>query len=248
MPNQLKPGVFITGTDTGVGKTVVAAGLALALRARGLKVGVMKPVATGCSGSKKRLVCADAAFLMEAADNEFPPLSSPVRFRHPLAPNVASILEKKEVDLNQIRDAYCELQKHYDYIIVEGIGGLLVPITKDYFVANMIREFQLPVIITARAGIGSINHTLLTVDAAVIRGFEMRGIIFNRMPTANFSLAEITNPKVIYDLTGVPILGSLPEMDGLDVDTCRFSRLGEVFQERIQVDKILANQNLPVGA
>ena len=234
-----KPGIFITGTDTGVGKTVIAAGLALVLRSRGIKVGVMKPVATGCYGLEKRLISQDAVYLMEAAENEYPAYTSPSRFRNPLSPNVAAMLEKKEVDLNQIRAAYKELQKNYDFIIVEGIGGLLVPLAKDYYVANLIREFQLPMAIVSKSGLGTINHTLLTVDAALIRGFDIRGIIFNRMPTVNFSMAEITNPKVVHDLTGIPVLGSLPEMEDVDISSCDFGRLREIFQERIQVDKLL---------
>ena len=244
---KVKPGIFITGTDTDVGKTVVAAGLALALRARGLKVGVMKPIATGCTGQDVRLVSHDAVYLLEAAENQFPALTSPSRFRNPLSPNVAAVMEKKEIDLKEIKKAYYELQKHYDFMIVEGIGGLLVPITKDYFVANMIREFRLPTLVVARPGLGTINHTLLTVDAAVIRGFEVRGIIFNRVPAVNLSMAEITNPKTIHELTGVPILGSLPEMDDISIETCRFGRLREMFEERIQVDRILAN-DLPLRA
>src|SRR3989338_5829791 len=108
-------GIFITGTDTGVGKTVVSAGLALALRARGMKVGVMKPVATGCLGdAKQSLVSMDAVYLFEAAENEYAPLTSPVRLRNPVAPSVASLYEQKEVDIDSIRKAYLELQKHYD--------------------------------------------------------------------------------------------------------------------------------------
>jgi len=246
MPSQHKPGIFITGTDTGVGKTVVAAGLALALKSRGLKVGVMKPVATDCRGIEKRLISYDAAYLMEAAENEFPPLICPSRFRNALAPHVAAILEKREVNLRQVTQAYEELQKHYDFLIVEGIGGLLVPIAKDYFVSNLIRDFRLPVLIVARAGLGTINHTLLTVDAAMIRGFEIKGVIFNRLATVNYSLAEITNPKIVHDLSGVPVLGSLPEIGDVDIETCRFGKLREIFQERIQVDKIFSSAPQPV--
>ena len=148
-----KPGIFITGTDTGVGKTVVSAGLAMVLRSRGVKVGVMKPVATGCYGLDKRLISQDAVCLLEAAENEYPAYTSPSRFRNPLSPNVAALLEKKEVDLHQIRAAYKELQKNYDFIIVEGIGGLLVPLAKDYYVANLIREFQLPLVIVDRKSV-----------------------------------------------------------------------------------------------
>ncbi len=242
-----KPGIFITGTDTEVGKTVVAAGLALALKARGINVGVMKPIATGCEGTDQRLISSDAVFLMEAAQNEFPPLANPSRFRNPLAPSVAAVVEKKEVDLAQIREAYQELQKIYDFVIVEGIGGLMVPIAKDYFVTNLIRDCNLPVVIVARGGLGTINHTLLTVDAAVIRGFDVKGIIFNRLPQVNYSMAEITNPKVVHELSGVPVLGSLPEIEGVNIETCQFGRLKETFIERIQVDKILSNTVLPVS-
>lgn len=237
----MKPGIFITGTDTDVGKTVVSAGLALVLQARGIKVGVMKPVATGCYGKDERLIPQDAAFLMEAAQNEYAPLTSPVRFRNPLSPNVAAMLEKKEVDVQGILKSYHQLQKHYDFIIVEGIGGLMVPFRKDYYVANLIRDMGLPIVIVSYAGLGAINHTLLTVDAAMIRGLEVRGIIFNRVSVTNYSLAELTNPKVIHDLSGVPILGSLPEIEGLNMDSCQFGKLQEIFRERIQVDKILQN-------
>lgn len=240
----LKPGIFITGTDTGVGKTMVAAGLAMALRERGLRVGVMKPVATGCQGIDHHLVSLDAVFLMEAAENERPALTSPSRFRHSLSPYVASALEKKPIEISQIVQAYQELQKQYDFIIVEGVGGIMVPLNKDYFVANLIKEFELPLLIVARSGLGTINHTLLTVDAAAVRGFEIKGIIFNRMPTVNFSMAEVTNPKVIHELTGIPILGSLPEMDDVDVETCKFGKLKEIFLERIQIDKILSRSEV----
>ena len=233
------PGIFITGTDTGVGKTVVAAGLAMALRERGLKVGVMKPVATGCFGTGgPRLISMDAVALFEASQNEYPGLTNPVRLRHALAPSVASVLENKPIEVGDILKAYRELQKHYDFVIVEGIGGLLVPITQNYFVSNMVRDFELSLLIVARGGLGTINHTLLTVDAAVIRGFDIRGIIFNRLPIVNYTMAEVTNPKVIHDLSGIPILGSLPELEDLDIECCRFGKLAETFRQRIQVDKI----------
>lgn len=241
----MKSGIFITGTDTDVGKTIVSAGLALVLRDRGMKVGVMKPVATGCYGKDERLISQDAAFLIEAAQNEHPPLTSPVRFRNPLSPNVAAMLEKKEVDVQGILKSYRQLQKYYDFLIIEGIGGLMVPLRKDYYVANLIREMGLPIVIVSYAGLGAINHTLLTVDAAMIRGLEVRGIIFNRVSVTNYSLAELTNPKVIHDLSGVPILGSLPDIEGLNIDSCQFGNLKEIFQERIPVDKILGN---PAGA
>ena len=239
-----KPGIFITGTDTGVGKTVVAAGLAMVLRERGINVGVMKPVATGCMGEEPNLISSDAVYLMEASGGEYPALTNPVRLKTPLAPSVASSIERKEIQIKKIKEAYIEMQKHYDFIIVEGIGGLLVPITNDYFVANLIRDLNLPLVVVTRNILGSINHTLLTLDAAMIRGFEIRGVIFNRVPKVNLSLTETTNPKVIHDISGVPILGSLPEMEDIDIEACQFGRLKEVFQEQIRIDKILFNASL----
>lgn len=231
-------GIFVVGTDTGVGKTVVSAGLALTLRERGLKVGVMKPVATGCVGNS-RLISHDAVFLFEAAENEYAPLTSPVRFRNPVAPSVAEIYEQPKVDIKSIIDSYRRLTEIYDYVIVEGIGGLMVPIRKKYYVANLVRDLGLPILIVSPIGLGAINHTLLTVDSAIIRGLMIKGIIFNRAPLVNFSLAELTNPKVIHELTGLPILGSLPELDDIDIENCRFGKLSEVFRDRINVNGLI---------
>lgn len=232
-------GIFITGTDTGVGKTIIAAGLAMTLKSRGMKVGVMKPVATGCIGENSSLVSMDAVYLFEAAENEYAPLTSPVRFRNPVAPSIAAIYEQKEVDLGVIRSAYRKMQSYYDYIIVEGIGGILVPIKQNYLVANMIREMGLPIVIVSHVSLGAINHTLLTVDAALMRGFPIRGIIFNRAPLVNYSLAEMTNPRVIHDLTGIPVLGMLPELEEVDVDRCQYGNLKSIFEERVNVEEIL---------
>ena len=232
-------GVFVTATDTGVGKTVVSAGCALSLRARGMRVGVMKPVATGCIGDNGRLVSSDAVYLFEAAENEYAPLTSPVRFRNPVAPSIASIYEQKEVNLEAIRKAFRELQKHYDFLIVEGIGGILVPIKKNFLVANLIREMGLPLIIVSHVSLGAINHTLLTVDSALMRGFVIKGIIFIRAPLVNYSLAELTNPRVIHELTGLPVLGTLPDIQEVDVDRCRFGNFKAVFEERINIEAVL---------
>lgn len=232
-------GIFVVGTDTGVGKTIVAAGLALVLRERGIRVGVMKPIATGCEGIGRRLISHDAVYLFEAGENEYAPLTSPVRFRNPVAPSVAEVYENPKVDVERILSAFKCLSEIYDYVIVEGIGGLLVPLQGKYHVANLIRDLKLPVLVVSFVGLGAINHALLTVDAAVVRGLKVKGIVFNRSPLVNFSLAELTNPKVIHELTGVPILGSLPELDDVDVEHCRFGRLLDVFRDRININPLL---------
>ncbi len=240
MTEKMSKGIFIIGTDTGVGKTVVGAGLALCLRDRGIKVGVMKPVATGCMSSNRHLYSQDAIYLFEAAENEYPLLSNPIRFRNPLAPHVASQIEKKPVDLKKIFWAYREIRQIYDFIIVEGIGGLLVPFSDNYFVADLVKEFALPVVIVARTGLGTINHTLLTVQAARNRGLSIKGIILNGMPQANFSVAELTNPRIIQDLTGLPILGVIPQMDDVNVERLMFGSLKKTFAAEVAVDAFLS--------
>ena len=130
---------------------------------------------------------------------------------------------------------------------MEGIGGLLVPLTKNYYVANLIRDFKLPIIIVSNTGLGAINHALLTIDAALIRGFDVKGVIFNRVPRTNVSLVELTNPKIIHELTGVPILGSLPEMEGLDVEACKYGQLKEAFTERVRLDRIVTDPTVPAS-
>jgi len=150
--------------------------------------------------SNDHLYSQDAIYLFEAAENEYPLLSSPLRFRNPLAPSVASELEKRPMDLKKVFWAYREIREIYNFIIVEGIGGLLVPFTNNYFVADLVKEFDLPVVIVARSGLGTINHTLLTVQAAKNRGLEIKGIILNGQPEANLSLAEKTNPRIVQDL------------------------------------------------
>lgn len=235
----MRKGVFIVGTGTGVGKTVVAAGLALTLKKRGWSIGVMKPVATGCSGVTGRLVSTDAAYLMEAAECEAPPLVSPVRFRNPVSPNVASLMEKVEVNLEFVKESFLQLEASHDFVIVEGIGGVLVPIRNDFFVTNLIAALELPVVLVTNAQLGTINHTLLSVEALVSRGIEIVGIIMNGLPDTNISLAEITNPKVVAELSGQPFLGTLPKMFSVDVENMQFGELQEVFERRIDIGKII---------
>ncbi len=239
-PEKISKGIFIIGTDTGVGKTVVGAGLALCLKDRGIKVGVMKPVATGCLESNDHLYSQDAIYLFEAAENEYPLLSSPLRFKNPLAPSVTSEIEKKPMDLKKVFWAYREIREIYNFIIVEGIGGLLVPLSNNYFVADLVKEFDLPVIIVARTGLGTINHTLLTVQAAKNRGLKVKGIILNGLPETNLSLAEKTNPRIVQDLTGVPVLGVLPKMADVDVERLMFGSLKKTFAKKINIDIFLS--------
>ncbi|MBF0560073.1 MAG: dethiobiotin synthase [Nitrospirae bacterium] len=207
-------GIFITGTDTGVGKTIIAAGIIRALKKKGISIGAMKPIETGCTP-----LPADGMFLREIAGMDEPvELVTPVCFKHPLAPLVASEMEGRLVDMDSIMNAYSALAAKYEFLVVEGAGGLMVPIMKTtdstFYMADLIKSLNLPAIVVAGAGLGTINHSLLTVLQALREGIDMRGVILNcNQPTAD-TLAEQTNPAVLKQLCPVPILGIVPYISG----------------------------------
>jgi len=205
-------GYFITGTDTGVGKTVVAGALAAVLRRRGVDVGVMKPVATGCERRREGLVSPDAEFLAKAADAP-EPLEEicPVRFAEPLAPTVAAARAGREVDLHPAWTAWQRLRRAHDVMVVEGIGGALCPVTPRQTAADLARRFNLPVLVVARPGLGTINQTAMTVEVLRSRRLAVAGIVINRYNRDTEDVAELTNPDEIQRVTGAAVLGLVPE-------------------------------------
>jgi dethiobiotin synthetase len=206
-------GVFVTGTDTGVGKTWIAAGITAVLRRWGLPAGYFKPVQSGCPEENGRLIPTDALFARELADLAEPlEILTPICLRLPLAPGVAAAREGVVVDLELIARVWEELGSRYSLLVTEGAGGLYVPLRdNDFLVLDMARWLRLPVIVVARAGLGTINHTVLTVKAAQQAGVPVAGVVINRYPERP-SLAEETNPEVIAGLTDVPILGKVPDI------------------------------------
>ena len=204
-------GIFITGTDTEIGKTVIAGGLAAALKAAGVNVGVMKPIASGGVEHKGQIVSEDAIFLKYAAQvDDALDLINPICLRHPLAPSVAAEIEGMSIDLQQIDDAFAELCQRHEFIVVEGVGGIAVPICEEMLVANLAQRFQLPLLIVARPNLGTINHTVLTVEFAKSYDLEVCGIVLNASQEGFKGLAEETNPKELERLTHLPILGTVP--------------------------------------
>lgn len=221
-------GVFITGTDTGVGKTAVAATIIRALRKRGMKVGAMKPIETGCFLRDGILFPADGAVLREAAGMHEPlEIVAPLRCELPLAPLVASEIEGRRLDLNAVRDAYASLSRSYEFMVVEGAGGLLVPVlrqengskgrgsadTSFYFIIDLIKEMDLPVVVVAGPALGTLNHTLLTVEHALREGLRVAGVVINHArPPAN-THAEKTNPDVLREICPFPFVEVMPYAD-----------------------------------
>ena len=230
-------GLLVTGTDTGVGKTLVAGAIARTLRGRGTSVDVFKPVATGCMPVRGDLVSADTEFLAACANSDRSLAEiTPLRYRPALAPNVAAAREGRPVDLDAIFEAYRRLEARSEFVIVEGVGGLLCPITDDFWVIHLAGLLSLPVVIVARAGLGTINHTLLTIHAARGAGVNVAGVVINRFPPdliveassnlaagADDEITMLTNPAQIAARGGVDILAVIPDEQANCVEQ---SRLG----------------------
>ncbi len=222
-------GFFVTGTDTNVGKTIVAASLAVWAREAFGSAAVMKPVATGAMWDRRerRWLSEDAALLRAASGCDAPwDWITPALYREPLAPLTAAVRERRPVRLKPIEAAFKRLSGRYPCIIVEGIGGLLVPLTPRSTVADLARSLGLPLIIVARTSLGTLNHTLLTIACARAAGLRIAGVICTNPepPRANrmARLARQSNPKWIRELGRVPLLGVLPHLPA-----CGSSQLGK---------------------
>jgi dethiobiotin synthetase len=201
-------GIFVTGTDTGVGKTYVAASLAAALKKQKVSVGVLKPVSSGDRD--------DARNLMKASGTgDGIETVNPVYLKYPLAPLMSARLEGKKIDLKPVWEAYRQVKKSHDFTIVEGVGGLMVPIRENYCLIDMIKRFALPALIVARPYLGTINHTLLTVDKLRQYKIPIAGIIINCGQSS--TLAEKMNPELIRELSGLEVL-EVPCKQEIDLD------------------------------
>ena len=208
-------GIFVTGTDTGVGKTIVAATLARLLRMNGVSVGVMKPVTSGCGEVSGQLVSDDALLLCQAAGISCSDDVAPYRLREALAPADAAKLDGVRIDFSVIKASYDRLSSLYQYVIVEGAGGLMVPLSGGLLVADLVRELELPLLVVARPGLGTINHTVLTCFTAQQMGLHVAGVIVNGMPEYP-GLAEQGAPHQIGSLCGAPVLGIWPQRNEID--------------------------------
>jgi len=235
-------GVFITGTDTDVGKSVIAGGLAGALHARGVNVGVMKPVQSGALKKDGKLVSLDAQFMLRASgiDDELE-MVNPVRFHLPAAPNLAAKVADCEINLKYLIKRYKELQKRHEFIIVEGAGGLTTPITDDCQMHEFIKALGLPIIIVARPGLGTINHTLLTAEFARQNDIPIVGVIINNYPQGDkeFDIVLRTNPHQIARFGTVNILGIVPHDPTLSLEDCVPGNIVKIVENNVELDFIL---------
>ena len=225
-------GLFITGTDTGVGKTIVAGGIAKVLAQKGHRVGVFKPVSSGCVHQYEGLVNVDASFLRTCSGCDFE-LSAinPVGYVTPAAPFVCEEHENRFVDFELIAQAYRKICAKSNIMIVEGIGGVRVPISRNTDLLDLARQFDLPVVVVTRPNLGTINHTLLTIDAVRNAGLDLAGVVISGYDATNATLAEETLPGILEEWGQVPVLSIVPFDGETDIDN---NRIGQLTLEELQ--------------
>ncbi|MFN8008212.1 MAG: dethiobiotin synthase [Terriglobia bacterium] len=229
-------GIFITATDTSVGKTTIAAGLIGYLKRQGFDIGVMKPVASGaieCDTGK--LISQDAEMLVKFSGAVDPwEWINPYCLATAVTPALAAKIEGVTIDLDVIRESFSKLSSKHELVIVEGAGGILSPLFEQLVMLDLISLLELPTLIVARSALGTINHTLMTYQCLRARNVEVIGFLLNRFPR-NPNLAESTNAELISRVGGVEFLGSIQEMG----DFFSQADLIDAFASSIYRDKLL---------
>ena len=223
-------GVFVVGTDTEVGKTTFSTLFARHLLATGRTVAPFKPIESGCHRDPSgALVPADASQLMDEVSWQLSvDTVCPYRFEAPVTPWVAARMEETEIDLSVIVEHYRWLQTRFDWVIVEGCGGLLSPISRDFDTVSIIQALELPTVIVSRSALGTINHTLLTLKAIRQSGLEPVGVVLNRIHES-LTLSEHSNADVIEEFGDSRVLGVIPYASNGDVP--RLDWMDELIRE-----------------
>lgn len=209
-PGSRPRGLFVTATDTGVGKTYLTALIARDLRARGVRVGAYKPVCSGAQiAADGSASWQDVTTLVEAIGGGDASRVCPLRLKAPLAPPVAARLEEMTVEFGALCAGASWWTGRVDVLLVEGVGGLLCPLTDRETIADFAAAIGYPVLVVARMGLGTINHTLLTIESAQRRGLKVAGVVLNECEPLSDSTGIEHNPAEIARRTNVPLLGSV---------------------------------------
>ena len=209
--------LFITGTDTDVGKTYVTAGLTVTLRKMGIDVGIMKPFAAG-TPQKKGFKSEDVEILSRAAQVSDPEdLMNPQFFKMAASPYTASKNLKVKVRIKSVLSSFKKLSKLHSMLLVEGMGGIMTPILKNYFVTDLIKEMRIPAVIVTRTRVGTVNHTIMTCKMCEKYKIPVEGIIINNFDSDGYTVKTLK--RDLQNLTGVPVLGTIPFLDNLSDDS-----------------------------
>jgi dethiobiotin synthetase len=233
------PGLFITGTDTGVGKTLITAALAALLSDKGLDVGVMKPVECGEGYGQ------DSRFLSWAAGtDDARELVVPYSFPEAVAPLLAARRQQRVISLARLQEALLKLTRRHQLVLIEGAGGLLCPLSASLSMADVARVFSFPLVIVARGNLGTINHTLLTVNTARNLGLELSGVVMcHTSPSAD--LAQQSNALMLKELCPAPFLGEVPFLPQLVEKGLSKEELVALAGEHLDVPALFKSMRLP---
>ncbi len=204
----MRKGIFITGTDTDVGKTTISLGLIAALQDKGLSVGVMKPVSAGCELTGEGLRNEDAVLLMQQASTDIPyDIVNPYAFEPAVAPHIAAAEAGVEIDIEVICQCYLKIAEKVDVVIVEGAGGWLVPVNEKETMADVVKALSLDVITVVGIRLGCLNHALLTSQSIEANGLTHRGWIANNLSRDNKKAKE--NINALHARISAPCLGEI---------------------------------------
>lgn len=228
MPKRANKSIFIVGTDTGVGKTIITGLLFEYLLKEGLEVITQKWMQTG-KDSDIALHNQIANFLSE----ENKRARCPYHFKLPASPHLSAQQEKKVIDPRIVKQAYSILYKKFGFVLVEGIGGALVPFNQQKLVIDIAKDLKMPVLIVAQNKLGVINHLLLTIEALKKRKMKIVGVVFNGSPEKQEKLVLQDNPRIVHALTGIEIFGSLPWLRKADLLCEYFRPIGSRLKETL---------------
>ena len=234
------PGFGITATDTDIGKTLVSGCLAAALQQRGLKTGVFKPAASGCEQmADGTLISTDEEFLRRCAGNTTlaQDIVVPYKLQAALAPAEAAAAENITLDANVMLAAANKVLAPHQVTVIEGVGGLGAPLTEAFLVKDFFKALNLPIIIVVQPQLGSVNHALLSAYYAKHEGLQVLGFIINKWPGAQADRLACSNLKYYQALTGLPILGKLPQIEPGMLQNPQ--ALATITEACVDIDKIL---------
>ena len=203
--------IFISGTDTDIGKTFITAGLAALMQSLGYKTGVFKPFQSGAEEKNGFLIAPDLAYVKKI--DAFVETSCTYLMKPPTAPSLAAEIDGIHIDMNRVVRDYKQLDEKCDLVITEGAGGLCVPVAPSMLTSDVVKLLNLPLVIVARPDLGTINHVLLTVNFAKQQGIDVRGVIINRYPKGTDDIAIRTAPRLIEEYSDTKVLGIVRDVE-----------------------------------
>lgn len=226
--------VFVTGTDTDIGKTVVTAGLAAVMQSLGYKAGVYKPIQSGAEEKNGFLISPDLSYVKKL--DFYVETLCTYLLKPPTAPYLAAEIDGVSINLNAINREYQTIKQNCEVVMVEGAGGLMVPVTKDALMLDIAKMINIPLLVVARPDLGTINHTLLTINQAKQAGLDIAGVIINRYPAGTNDIAIKTAPRLIEEYSDTSILGIIPDIS--DFENIKPGALINVLINSVDIEQI----------